>query len=156
MSPFCESAKMAASPLNKFPCSKTAPPLPETTAPVLTSLPSPFYKSHCSPRLWAVPSLPSQPGSLGLPLNFALWTWVFSWAFFESSVFPNSFGALNSSSTHVALAVQYKPLPGVWISSDCLLYSCSGLRAFPQFPKEETLFNETEREGENVDLRVPP
>jgi hypothetical protein len=58
MSPFCESAKMAAPPLNKFPRSKIAPPLPETTAPVLTSSPSPFYKSHCSPRLRAAPSFP--------------------------------------------------------------------------------------------------
>jgi hypothetical protein len=76
MSPFCESAKMAALPLKKFPCSKTAPPLPETTA--LTSLTSPFYKSYCSPRLGAASSLPSQPGSLGLPLNFALWMRDFS------------------------------------------------------------------------------
>jgi hypothetical protein len=58
MSPFCESAKMAALPLNKFLSSKTAPPLPETTAPVLTSLPSPFYKRHCLPRLGAAPSFP--------------------------------------------------------------------------------------------------
>jgi hypothetical protein len=74
MSPFCESAKMAALPLSKFPRSKTAPPLPETTAPVLTFLPSPFYKSHCSPRLWAAPSFPWPAGSLSLPLNLALWT----------------------------------------------------------------------------------
>jgi hypothetical protein len=58
MSPFCESAKIAAPPLNKLPRSKTAPPLPETTAHALTSFPSPFYKSHCSPRLGAAPSFP--------------------------------------------------------------------------------------------------
>jgi hypothetical protein len=65
MSPFCESTKMAAPPLNKFPCCKTAPPLPETTAPLLTSLPSPFYKSHCSPRLWAAPSFPQPAWQFG-------------------------------------------------------------------------------------------
>jgi hypothetical protein len=65
MSPFCESAKMAALPLNKFPRSKTAPPLPETTAPVLTSLPSPFYKSHCSPRHGAAPSFPRPAWQFG-------------------------------------------------------------------------------------------
>jgi hypothetical protein len=58
MSPFCESAKMAAPPLNQFSSSKTAPPLPETTVHALTSFSSPFYKSHCSPRLWAAPSFP--------------------------------------------------------------------------------------------------
>jgi hypothetical protein len=65
MTPFCESAKMAAPPLNKFPRSKTAPTLPETTAPVLTSLPSPFYKSHCSPRLGAEPSFPQPAWQFG-------------------------------------------------------------------------------------------
>jgi hypothetical protein len=34
------------------------PNLTETPAPVLTSFPSPFYKSHCLPRLWAAPSFP--------------------------------------------------------------------------------------------------
>jgi hypothetical protein len=65
MSPFCESDKMAALPLNKFPCSKTAPPLPETTAHVLTSLPSPFYKSHCLPRLRDAPSFPQPAWQFG-------------------------------------------------------------------------------------------
>jgi hypothetical protein len=60
MLPFCGSAKMAA------------PPLPETPAHALTSVTSPFYKSHASPRVWAAPSFPGQPGSLSLPLNFAL------------------------------------------------------------------------------------
>jgi hypothetical protein len=88
MSPFCESAKMSALPLNKFPCSKTAPPLPETTALVLTSLPSPFYKSHCSPRLGAVPSFPWPAWQFGpaiklfsMDVSFLmsfLWEWHFS------------------------------------------------------------------------------
>jgi hypothetical protein len=78
MSPFRESAKTAAPPLKKFPCSKSAPPLPETTAPVLTSLPSPFYKSHCSPRLRAAPSFPQPAWQFGPALNFPLWTWDFS------------------------------------------------------------------------------
>jgi hypothetical protein len=61
MSPFCESvAKM------------TAPPLPETTMHTLTSSSSIFYKSHAWPWVCAAPSFPGQPGSLGLPLNFAL------------------------------------------------------------------------------------
>jgi hypothetical protein len=38
----------------------------------LISLTSPFYKSHASPRVWAVPYCPGQPGSSSLPLNFAL------------------------------------------------------------------------------------
>jgi hypothetical protein len=62
---FCESAKMAAPPLNKFWHSKTAPPLPETTAHVLTSLPFPFYKSHCLPRLGAAPSFPRPAWQFG-------------------------------------------------------------------------------------------
>jgi hypothetical protein len=33
------------------------------------------------------------------------------------------------------------------------MYSCSGLGAFPQFPKEETLLNKREKK---VNLRVPP
>jgi hypothetical protein len=65
MFPFCESDKMAALPLNKFLCSKTAPPLPETTAPELTSLPSPFYKSHCLPMLRDAPSFPQPAWQFG-------------------------------------------------------------------------------------------
>jgi hypothetical protein len=61
-----------ALPLTEIPASKTAPPLPETTTHVLTSLTPPFYKSHASPRVWAAPSFPGQPGNLGLKLNFAL------------------------------------------------------------------------------------
>jgi hypothetical protein len=97
MSPFCKSAKMAAPPLNKFPCSKTAPSLPETTVPVLTSYPPPSIKATARPGSGLRHLFPGQPGSLGLPLNFALWTWVFSWAFFESSVFPNIEYLLNTN-----------------------------------------------------------
>jgi hypothetical protein len=46
-----------------------------------------------------------------------------------------SLGVLKLGSTYVALAVQNNPSSGVQVSSDCLPYSCSGLRAFPQFPK---------------------
>jgi hypothetical protein len=91
MSPFCESAKMAVLPLNKFPCSKTAPPLPETTVHVLTSLPSPFYKSHWSPRLGAAPSFPQPAWQFGPDIIklCSMDVRLFSWAFFVSSVFPN-------------------------------------------------------------------
>jgi hypothetical protein len=51
---------------------RQAPPLLETPTHALTSLTSLFYKSHTWPRVWAAPSFPSQPGSSGLPLNFAL------------------------------------------------------------------------------------
>jgi hypothetical protein len=44
--------------------------------------------------------------------------------------------------------VWYKSPPGLWVSSDCLPYSWSGLGAFPQFPKGEILLNKTERERE--------
>jgi hypothetical protein len=91
MSPFCESAKMAALPLNKFPCSKTAPPLPETTAHVLTSLPSPFYKSHCSPRHGVAPSFPWPAWQFGPTIKLcSMDVRLFFWVFFESGVFPNS------------------------------------------------------------------
>jgi hypothetical protein len=59
-------------PYQKFPCSKPAPPLSETTKRVLTSLASLFYNSHTWPRVCAAPSFPGQPGSLGLPLNSTL------------------------------------------------------------------------------------
>jgi hypothetical protein len=90
MSPFCKSVKMAVPPLNKFPCSKTAPPLPEATAPVLTSLLSPFYKSHCSPRLGAVPSFPWPAWQFGPAIKpCSMDVSLFWWAFFESGIFPN-------------------------------------------------------------------
>jgi hypothetical protein len=53
-----EKLPRTALPLNKFPSSKTAPPLPETAAHARTSLPSPFYKSHAWSRFAAVPSFP--------------------------------------------------------------------------------------------------
>jgi hypothetical protein len=62
---------------------------------VLTSLTNPFYKSHAWPRFAAVPSFPPrQPGSLGLPLNFALWTWDFSCELSLWAVFSLTFGAV--------------------------------------------------------------
>jgi hypothetical protein len=92
MSPFRESAKMAAPPLNKFPCSMTAPPLPQTTAQALTSLPSPFYKSNCSPRLGAVPSFPWPAWQFGPAIKLcSMDARLFSWTFFVSGVFPNSY-----------------------------------------------------------------
>jgi hypothetical protein len=90
MLPFCESAKMAALPLNKFPCSKTAAPPPETTGYVLTSLPSPFYKSHCSSRLGAVPSFPQPAWQFGPAIKLcSMDVRLFSWSFFQSAVFLN-------------------------------------------------------------------
>jgi hypothetical protein len=81
---------MAAPPLNKFLCSKTAPPLPETTAPVLTSLPSPFYKSHCLPRLRSVTSFPWPAWQFGLAIKLCSMDMrLFLWAFFESGPFLN-------------------------------------------------------------------
>jgi hypothetical protein len=80
MLPFCESAKMAAL------------PLPETTAHALTSLTSPFYKSHSLPRLGAAPSFP-RPAFLQFGPAIKLCsmdTGLFSWAFFVSGVFPNN------------------------------------------------------------------
>jgi hypothetical protein len=64
MSPFCESAKMAAPPLNKFPCSKTAPPLPQTTVHVLTSLPLLCTKTTARPG-WGLHHLS--------PVSLAVW-----------------------------------------------------------------------------------
>jgi hypothetical protein len=88
--PKWQSAKMAVPPLNKFPCSNTAPPLPETTAHVLTSLPSPSYKSHCSPRLWAAPSFPWPAWQFGPAIKLcSMDVRLFSWAFFVSGIFPN-------------------------------------------------------------------
>jgi hypothetical protein len=89
MSPFCESAKMAAPPLKNSRALRQPHPTRDYCA-CANLLTLPFYKSHSSPRLGATLSFPRPTGSLGLPLNFALWTWVFSWAFFESGVFPNS------------------------------------------------------------------
>jgi hypothetical protein len=60
-----EKLPRTAPPLNKFLCSKTAPPLQETTAHVLTSLTSPFYKSHTWPRFAAVPSFPRPAWQFG-------------------------------------------------------------------------------------------
>jgi hypothetical protein len=115
MSPFCESAKMAALPLNKFPHSKTASPLTETTASVLTSLPYPFYKSHCSPRLGVAPSSPGQPGSLGLPLNFALWMRDFSCELSLRLAFFLTFGAKTWDQVEFpALTLLSQLSSGIW------------------------------------------
>jgi hypothetical protein len=58
-----------------------------------------------------------------------------------------SLGALKLRSTHVALAVWYKPLADPDFLG-CLPYSCNGLRAFPQVPEGETLLNEREGKRE--------
>jgi hypothetical protein len=67
-----EKLPRTAPSLTEIPTLRQAPPLPETTLHVLTSLTSPFYKSHAWPRICAVPSFPRQPGSSSLPLNLAL------------------------------------------------------------------------------------
>jgi hypothetical protein len=41
--------KVIMSPLSEYAAKMAAPPLPETAAHALISLPSPFYKSHLSP-----------------------------------------------------------------------------------------------------------
>jgi hypothetical protein len=63
-----------------------------------------------------------------------------------------SLGALKLRSTHVALAVWYKPLADPDFLG-CLPYSCNGLRAFPQVPEGEALLNKRERE---VSLKGQP
>jgi hypothetical protein len=77
-----EKLPRTAPPLNKFPSSKTAPPLPETTLHALTSLTSPFYKSHVWPRIAPEPSsstrAPQPAWQFGPAINFALQTWDFS------------------------------------------------------------------------------
>jgi hypothetical protein len=58
-------------------------------------------------------------------------------------------GKKKSGSTHIALAVLYKPLAGPRVLSGCLPYSCNGLGSFPQVPQGETLLNERERKRES-------
>jgi hypothetical protein len=82
-----EKLPRIAPPLNKFPHSKTAPPRPETTTHVLTSLTSPFYKSHTWPRFTAAPSFPQPAWQFGPAIKLCSMDMrLFSWAFFVSGI----------------------------------------------------------------------
>jgi hypothetical protein len=144
MSPFCESVKMAAPPLNKFPCSKTAPPLPETTALVLTSLPSPFYKSHCLPRLGAAPCFPWPAWQFGpaiklcsMDMNF-LMSFLWEWHFFLT------FGAETRDQVEFpALTLLSRLSSGIWAAllGPPILESATLSLAHREVPPSQHAFN---------------
>jgi hypothetical protein len=92
-----EKLPRTAPPLTEIPPSKTAPPLPETTAHALTSLPSPSVKATPHPES-GLRRLPPPAWQFGPAIKLCSMDMrlFFSWAFFVSSVFPNNFQFVHS------------------------------------------------------------